>query len=135
MPKRRPQQFLKRLGLRLRARRIEVDRPAAVVARLVEISVAQLNKYENGVGHAPAATLHRLAITLGTSSSALLGETMPEAANKSLDAMLKLYADVEIGTVMRHMEDMDRADRMLVKRFAARIARQPKPPETVEVMR
>lgn len=134
MPRRRPKAFLKKLGERLKARRIRLGRTQSVVAKGVEISVTQLVLYETGVGHPPAATLHRLAVMLGTTSSALLGETdMHDDTAAHYDALVKLYADPSIGAVVRHMEGMtDDAKKSLQLVAAAMKTRSA--PETIEAM-
>jgi transcriptional regulator with XRE-family HTH domain len=66
--------FLRRLGRRIRARRLHLGRTRKIVAEAAEISVTQLVLYESGQGHPPAFTLHRIARTLGTTSSGLLGD-------------------------------------------------------------
>src|SRR5258708_38612429 len=134
MPKRRPIQFLKRLGNRMRARRLHLHRTRMIVATAVEISVQQLMKYETGEGHPPAATLHRIAQTLGISTSALLGETLGDNAEQ-LDDMVKFHADPVIGAVLRHMQHMTpdarRSLQMVAATFAAADRRVP---EHIEVM-
>jgi transcriptional regulator with XRE-family HTH domain len=110
MPKHRPMQELRHLGARMRARRLHLGRSREIVAQAAEISVTQLVLYESGQGHPPAFTLHRLAMTLGTTTSALLGETMNENADQVAE-MMKIYAHPQIGMVLRYMQDMSKEDR------------------------
>src|SRR5258708_11895584 len=117
MPTRRPMEFLRRLGRRIRARRLHLNRTRAIVAQGAEISVTQLVLYESGQGHPPAATLHRIAHVLGTSSSALLGETMNDNAEQ-VDEMMKIYAHPQIGVVLRYMQDMSKEDRKTLQLIA-----------------
>jgi len=114
--------FLRRLGARMRVRRLHLGRTRFVVANGAEISVQQLMKYETGEGHPPAATLHRIARTLGMSTSALLGETERDDADQ-LDVMIQFHADPCIGAVLRHMQDMTPAARKSVQLIAAAFVR------------
>ncbi len=134
MPKRRPMDFLRRLGRRMRARRLFLSRTRNIVANAAEISVTQLAAYEAGQGHPPAATLYRIAQSLGTSTCALLGE---EVSNNSeqFDVLVKLYSDPMIGAVTRYMQDMTVDERKSVQVIAGAIAGQKRPVKTVEVMR
>lgn len=138
MPRRRPLKFLQKLGARLRARRIKLGRTRVLVAKGVEISVTQLVLYETGQGHPPAATLHRLAMMLGTTSSALLGETrmgMYDDTAAHLEALERLYADQYIGAVVRSMEDMTDESKKSLQLIATSLKRRQEPVETVTVMR
>jgi len=100
MPKYRPMEALRCLGAQMRSRRLHLGRTREIVAKSAEISVTQLVLYESGQGHPPAFTLHRIARTLGTTSSALLGETMAENPEQ-VDEMMKIYAHPQIGMVLR----------------------------------
>jgi transcriptional regulator with XRE-family HTH domain len=133
MPKRRPMDFLRRLGARMRARRLYLNRTRNIVAHGSEISVAQLAMYECGQGHPPAATLHRIARTLGTSSSALLGENISDN-DEQFDILVRLYADPMIGAVTRYMQDMTVTERKSLQLIAAAFASRQRPAEKVEVM-
>ena len=132
MPKRRPMEALRRLGARMRSRRLHLGRSREIVAKSVEISVTRLVLYESGQGHPPAFTLHRLAMTLGTTTSALLGETMNENAEQ-VDEMTKIYSHPQIGMVLRYMQDMANEDRKSLQVIASAFANRAKPAETVEV--
>jgi transcriptional regulator with XRE-family HTH domain len=114
-------EFIRRLGQRIRARRLDLDRTKEIVAKGAEISITQLSLYESGQGHPPAATLHRIARTLGTTSSALLGETMAENAEQ-VEEMMKVYAHPQIGTVLRYMQDMSKEDRRSLQLIASAFA-------------
>ena len=128
--------FLRRLGTRIRARRLHVGRTRAIVAGQSEISVTQLSLYEAGEGHPPAATLHRIAVALGTSSSALLGEdNLTDGTREQFDILVKIYADPMIGAVTRYMQDMTVEERKSVQTIAAAFAKRARGPEKVEVMR
>jgi hypothetical protein len=128
-------EFLRRLGTRLRARRLKIKRTRVVVAAEVEISVTQLVIYETGQGHPPAATLHRLAQVLGTTSSALLGEIdWPDDTEEYYHSFIKLFAEPDIGAVIRYMQDMTTPQRQSLRKVAAAL-RGDKPVETVETMR
>ena len=135
MPRKKPIKFLSRLGRRMRARREHLNRTAGVVAAACEISRAQLFHYEAGLGHPPAATLHRIAMSLGTSSSHLMGETMDDYQAEEMDVLVKLYADPFIGPVTRWMQEMSVPERRTVHTIIHALARQPKPPQTIEAMR
>jgi transcriptional regulator with XRE-family HTH domain len=134
MPKRRPRDFLNRLGRRIRARRLHLGRTGLLVAKGAEISTSQYWLYENGQGHPPAATLHRIAHVLGTTTSALLGETMAESSNEQFDVLIRLYADPFIGQVTRYMQDMTVDERQTVQTIAGAILSRKRPVETVKVM-
>jgi transcriptional regulator with XRE-family HTH domain len=134
MPKRRPMEFLRRLGARMRARRLYLGRTQVVVASGVEISVTQLALYESGQGHPPAATLHRIAVMLGTSSSSLLGETMSDNA-EVVDEMMKIHSHPVVASVLRHMQDMTMDDCKSLVVVAAAFASRNKVLDKVEVMR
>jgi transcriptional regulator with XRE-family HTH domain len=121
MPKRRPMDFLRRLGRRMRARRLHLGRARKFVAEAAEISVTQLSLYEAGQGHPPAATLHRIALTLGTTTSALLGETMAENAEQ-VDEMMQIYTHPVVGAVIRHLQDMAKDDQKTLQIIAAAFA-------------
>jgi transcriptional regulator with XRE-family HTH domain len=111
------------LGRRIRARRLHLGHTRETVARGAEISVTQLVLYESGQGHPPAATLHRIARTLGTSTSALLGETMAENAEQ-VDEMMQIYAHPVVGAVLRYMQEMSKQDlrslQVIASAFAGR---------------
>ena len=135
MPKRRPMEFLRRLGRRMRARRMHLKRTRYMVASSAEISVQQLMKYETGEGHPPAATLYRIAHALGMSTSALLGETLGDNAEQ-LDSMVKLHADPCVGAVLRHMQELTPAARKSLQLIATAFAHAERQAmvERVEVM-
>jgi transcriptional regulator with XRE-family HTH domain len=133
MPKRRPMEALRRLGARMRSRRLHLGRSREIVAKSAEISVTQLVLYESGQGHPPAFTLHRLAITLGTTTSALLGETMAENPEQ-VDEMMRIFAHPQIGMVLRYTQNMTKEDRKSLQIIAASFANRQRAPETVEVM-
>jgi transcriptional regulator with XRE-family HTH domain len=132
MPKHRPMEALRRLGARMRSRRLHLGRSREIVAKSAEISVTQLVLYESGQGHPPAFTLHRLAKTLGTTTSALLGETMAENAEQVTE-MMTIFAHPQIGAVLRYMQDMAKEDRKTLQIIAASFANRSKPAETVDV--
>ena len=134
MPRRRPKIFLEKLGSRIRARRLYVARTMTYVANECEISVSQLAMYETGGGHPPAATLHRIAMSLGTSSSELMGEKIKGETLEQLDVLVRLYTDPMIGVVTRHMQDMTVDERRAMSRIAVAIASRAAP-ETVKVMK
>jgi hypothetical protein len=48
MPKHRPMEALRRLGARMRSRRLHLGRTREMVAKSAEISVTQLVLYESG---------------------------------------------------------------------------------------
>lgn len=128
--------FLRKLGTRMRARRLHLNRTREVVATGAEISVTQLSLYEQGQGHPPAATLHRIAQMLGTSSSALLGEDdFSEDTRQQFDILVRIYADPMIGAVTRYMQDMTVEERKSVQLVAAALAGRLRPVEKVEVMK
>lgn len=131
MPRRRPIEFLRRLGRRIRSRRKMVKRSREIVANAVEISVQQLYLYEAGQAHPPAATLYRIAQALGTSSSALLGEHETDESN---DALTRLYADPTIGAVTRYMEAMTLENRKTLQVIAQALAARHKPADEIEPM-
>jgi len=123
---------LRRLGARMRSRRLHLGRSRKIVAKSAEISVTQLSLYESGQNHPPAFTLHRLAMTLGTTTSALLAETMNENAEQ-VDEMMQIYAHPQIGAVLRYMQDMTGEQRKTLLIIAASFANRSKPAETVDV--
>jgi hypothetical protein len=94
-----------------------------------EISVTQLSLYESGQGHPPAATLHRIAMTLGTSTSALLGETMAENVEQ-VEEMMQIFAHPQIGAVLRYMQEMAPEDRKSLQIVASAFAGRHKQAET-----
>ncbi len=126
--------FLRKLGTRIRARRLHVGRTRALVANQSEISVTQLVLYETGQGHPPAATLHRIAVSLGTSSSALMGEDVGEQTREQFDILVKIYADPMIGAVTRYMQDMSVEQRKSVQTIARAFAAKPEPVQRIEAM-
>ena len=132
MPKRRLMEALRRLGARMRSHRLHLGRSREIVAKSAKISVTQLVLYESGQGHPPAFTLHRIAQTLGTSTSALLGETMAENIEQ-VDEMMQIYAHPVVGAVIRYMCDMTKEDRQSLKMIASTFANRSKPAETVDV--
>src|SRR5215467_2854308 len=121
MPKRRPMDFLRRLGRRIRARRLHLGYTRKFVAEGAEISVTQLVLYESGQCHPPAATLHRIARTLETSTSALLGE-MPVDNGEQIDELVQLYTHPVVGAVVRHMQSMSKDDCKSLQIMAAAFA-------------
>lgn len=136
MPRRRPMDLLRRLGRRIRARRLKLARTKVRIAKHAEISVQQLDVYERGFGHPPAVTLHRIAMALSTTTSHLLGEDTDAFHVEQFDEIAKLYTDPAIGQVTRYMQDMDKADQQSLKVIAAAFAERKKAPvERAEVMR
>ena len=127
--------FLKRLGRRIRARRLHLGRTVIMVARGSEISKTQLAAYESGQGHPPVATLHRIAHVLGSTCSELLGERAPDGFNEQFDVLTRLYTDPFIGSVTRYMQDMTVEERKSVQTICAAFAARKRPPETVKVMK
>jgi transcriptional regulator with XRE-family HTH domain len=121
MPKRRPMESLRRLGRRIRSRRVHLGLARDVVARGADISVSQLVVYESGQGHPPAFTLHRIAVVLGTSTSALLGETAVDDAAR-IDEMMQIYAHPIVGAVVRDLCGMSKQDRQSLKIIAGAFA-------------
>lgn len=130
MPKQRPMDFLRRLGRRIRARRLHLGHTRKTVAEGAGISVTQLVLYESGEGHAPVATLHRIAMTLGTSTSALLGETMDDERAEQVDEMMQIYSHPVVGSVIRAMCNMSPEDRKSLQIVASAFANRVKPAET-----
>ena len=124
------------MGNRMRSRRLQLKRQRGIVAQNAEISVPQLARYEAGEGHPPAATLHRIALALGTSSSALMGETRYEDDEREqVETMMASIADPVFGAVLAHMQNMTDDDRQSLQAVARTFANRPKAPETAEVMR
>ena len=121
--------FLRQVGQRIRALRLHLNKPREIVAQGAEISVTQLSLYESGQGHPPAATLHRIAMTLGTSTSALLGETMAEKVEQ-VEEMMQIFAHPQIGAVLRYMQDMTPDDRKSLQIVASAFAGRHKQAET-----
>jgi transcriptional regulator with XRE-family HTH domain len=113
--------FLRQLGRRIRARRLHLGHTRKVVADGAEISVTQLVLYESGQGHPPAATLHRIAMTLGTSSSELLGEMLVDNGEQ-IDELVQLYTHPVVGAVVRHMQSMSKEDRKSLQVVATAFA-------------
>jgi len=135
MPRLRPRAFLKSLGSRIRARRLYLGRNRIEAAQQIGISVQQLTMYESGEGHPPAATLHRIASSLGVSSSSLLGEDLPGNAEQ-IESMTALYADPAVGAVIRYMHAMSQEHRKSLHAIAAALsARSQSAIQTAEVMR
>jgi transcriptional regulator with XRE-family HTH domain len=135
MPKQRPRDFLRKLGARIRARRLHSGKPRHAVAAELKISPAMLQRYESGDGHPPAYVLHRIALALGTSTSALLAEDN-RGNQEQIDAMMALYADPAVGSVIRYMQGMDKASRGNLQAIAATFAaRSQASMNTAEVMR
>jgi transcriptional regulator with XRE-family HTH domain len=128
-------EFLKRLGRRIRTRRIYLSRTQVMVAQAVEISVPQLAMYECGQGHPPAATLHRIATILGISSSALMGETQREDGEEMMNELMAVYTHPQVGPVIRHMQDMTPENRQSLMLIAQSFASRNKPLDKVEVMK
>jgi transcriptional regulator with XRE-family HTH domain len=135
MPKRRPADSLRKLGARIKARRQYLGRTLLLVASSCEISVNQLVMYETGQGHPPAFTLHRIARTLGTTSSALLGEIGMKHDLEAVDVMMRIHAHPIVGSVVRYMQDMKTEDMRSLNIIAGAFANRYKPLERVEVMR
>jgi transcriptional regulator with XRE-family HTH domain len=135
MPKRRPMDFLRKIGNRIRSRRLHRGLTQRHVAKQAEIATATYALYENGQGHPPAATLHRIAMALGTNTSKLLGEHERHEGNQLFDDLAKLYNHPTIGEVTRSMQDMSPQDRQTLQVIAkALAARQLRRPEKAPVM-
>jgi hypothetical protein len=88
--------------------------------------------YELGLGHPPAATLHRIAMVLGTTSSELLGERDTSEMEEQFDTMVRIYTDPYIGGVIRYMQDMPAEQRRKIRLIAAQMVGAQV--ETVKVM-
>jgi hypothetical protein len=124
MPKHWPGELLRRLGRQIRSRRLYLGQPRKIVAQRAEISIQQLASYESGQGHPPVGTLHRIAQTLGTSISALLGETMRTENAEQFDEMMQIWTHPVGGAIIRYMCGMTKEDlqslRIIAAAFAAR---------------
>jgi len=136
MPKRRPMELLRKLGRRMKARRIHIGRTQPQVAAAAEISKVQYGLYERGEGHPPAATLHRIALALNTTTSALLGEREDgfDGRGEQFDLLSKLYTHPTIGTVTRAMQDMSKEDRARLQLIAVAFAERHRNPSRAKVM-
>jgi transcriptional regulator with XRE-family HTH domain len=132
--RRRPIEFLRQMGRRIRTRRLHLGRTIVATAKAAEISTGQFKLYESGQGHPPVATLHRIAIALGTTSSKLLGEKEHDfpVTDQVIDDMMKLYGHPTIGAVTRYMQDMAKQDRLTLQVIARALANRRKPVETAE---
>jgi hypothetical protein len=60
-------------------------------------------------------------MALGTSTSALLGETMAENAER-VDEMMQIYAHPVVGAVVRYMCDMTKDERQSLRVVASAFA-------------
>jgi transcriptional regulator with XRE-family HTH domain len=135
MPKVRPKEFLRRLGDRIRVRRLYLGMTRAGLGTKVGVSGQQLERYECGAGHPPAATLHRIAAALGVSSSSLLGETIKEDRADEIAAMHVALADPLLGGVLRNMLRLPMAQRELLHATTVGLLKQlPETVHKVEVM-
>jgi transcriptional regulator with XRE-family HTH domain len=136
MPKIRPREQLRRLGDRIRSRRLHLNMTRTDVARHVDVSPQMLERYESGEAHPPAMTLARIATALGTSCSVLLGERDPgDGRTDEIAAMTAAFADVWIGSVVRHMLRLPDDKRQVVNTMASALVRQlPEKIDKVEVM-
>jgi transcriptional regulator with XRE-family HTH domain len=132
--RRRPVEYLRQMGRRIRTRRLHLGRTIVATAKAAEISAGQFKLYETGQGHPPAATLHRIAMALGTTSSKLLGEKEHDfpVSDQVIDDMMKLYGHPTIGAVTRYMQDMSKQDRLTLQVIARALANRRKPVETAE---
>jgi len=118
MPKIRPMTELRTLGREIRARRLHLGRTREAAA----ISIVQLRQCETGQDHPPAFTLHRIASTLGTSTSALLGEETTTENAEQIREFTQIYSHPVVGAVVRYMCEMKKNDRDAVRIIAAAFA-------------
>jgi transcriptional regulator with XRE-family HTH domain len=118
----RPLEFLKKTGNRIRSRRLHCGMPQREAAKQAGISISTYVNYENGHGHPPAATLHRIAKALGTNSSKLMGEHEREDVHQVFDDISELYSHPTIGAVTRYMQCMSSQDLLTLQVIAAALA-------------
>lgn len=115
--------FDKRLGERIRARRLEADMSQERLAELLGVTFQQVQKYEKGINRVAAGRLAGIAAALKIPLSQLLegvAATSQETKGQqnALDAALvvpgaielvRLYASVEDGAIRRRVLDLVRA--------------------------
>jgi transcriptional regulator with XRE-family HTH domain len=124
------------MGDRIRAQRLYINRPCVVAAQQIGVSKQMLDRYERGLGNPPATTLSRIALALGTSSSALLGERDPQGARgDEIAAMTAVLADPLIGAIVRIVVGLPDDRRELARVMIAGLVVKSRPVERVEVMR
>ena len=115
-------QIDKRLGERIRARRLSIGVSQEMLAERMGVTFQQVQKYEKGINRIAASRLFALAAALEMSVSELLDGIASTRGkrdqNESLDAalsapgameLLKLYANIAAPGIRRRVLDLVRA--------------------------
>lgn len=97
----------KQIGLRIRARRLEIGQSQEELARQIRVTFQQIQKYEKGVNRVAASTLIDIAKALQVAPAALLPAGSEKGAEKiAMD-------DPELGLLIARLNAEGR--RMLAK--------------------
>ena len=116
----RPQDpdFASRLGDAIVARRTWLAITQVDLAERLDVSPAQMSRYERGADTISAFRLALIASALGTTPNDLLGcVDSPAGAQAHIEEASRILADPEISNVLRAMQAMDRIERKAISRI------------------
>jgi transcriptional regulator with XRE-family HTH domain len=109
----------RKIGARIRARRLEIGMSQEALASKLGITFQQVQKYEKGVNRVAAPTLLDLAEALKVSVIALLPQTRGEEEGSVLD-------DPEIAAFLPLLSDLNADGRRALANIARTLAKDPK---------
>lgn len=109
----------KKIGARIRARRLEIGMSQETLAQRLGVTFQQVQKYEKGSNRVAAPTLLDLSEALQTSVVSLLPKTRHEAGASLID-------DPDIAGFMPLLLDLNRDGRRALANIAKTLAKDPK---------
>jgi transcriptional regulator with XRE-family HTH domain len=109
------------IGMRIRARRLEIAMSQEKLADAIGVTFQQIQKYEKGVNRVSASTLYRIAKTLDVQMAAL----MPRVTSEDKRASASPLDDPLTGEVAQLMSRLNGEGRKLLGEFARTLAETP----------
>jgi transcriptional regulator with XRE-family HTH domain len=110
----------KKIGARIRARRLAIAMSQEALAHKLGVSFQQVQKYEKGVNRVAASTLLDLAEALDVSIAALL------PSGRAGEAEPSMIEDADVALLVRLLKDLDAERRRALIKVARALAREPK---------
>jgi transcriptional regulator with XRE-family HTH domain len=107
-----------KIGLRLRAARVQADVNQSTLGKMLGVSFQQIQKYEKGVNRMDVNRLMKAAELLNVSIDYLLGKSTGTGQNNDFDEVL---ASKEGFQVVKAMVDMNRSQRVFLATIAKRL--------------
>lgn len=109
------------IGMRIRARRLEITMSQEKLAEAIGVTFQQIQKYEKGVNRVSASTLYRIAKTLDVQLAAL----MPRVTSEDKRAASSPLDDPLTGEVAQLMSRLNGEGRKLLSEFARTLSETP----------